>query len=46
MAKRTCHAWGWGAELLHLAWCQKIETTGNCSCEKTVLKKQDGCGLV
>ena len=35
MAKTTCQAWGWGTELLHWAWYQKIETTGNCSCEKT-----------
>lgn len=25
--------------------CQ-TETTGDCSCEKIVLKKQDGCGLL
>lgn len=43
------HAWltgGWGTEMLRCASYHKIETMGNCSCEKIVLKKQDGCGLL
>lgn len=37
---------GWGTEMLHCDWYRQTETTGDCSCEKIVLKKQDGCGLL
>lgn len=36
----------WWEQMLPSNWCHKIETTGNCTCEKIVLKKQDGCGLL
>lgn len=38
--------WGWGGVMLLGNWCHKIETTGSCTCEKIVLKKQDDCGLL